>query len=74
MSVVEFSQQPQEMAGSFAGELDERRWSVISFDKCEAAGLTYADAMAMLNDLDKRNVAGLCIVTNTAAARLKTPE
>ena len=43
-------------------------WSVISFDKCEGAGLTYAEAFAKLGALEDQGIAGLCIVTDNAAA------
>ena len=80
MSVVEFSQQqketvePRAAPGMVESELDQQLWSVISFEKCETSGLTYSEAMAKLNDLERRDIAGLCIVTNDVAARLKTPK
>jgi hypothetical protein len=80
MSVVEFSQQQKETVelrgatGTVESELDQQLWSVISFEKCEASGLTYSEAMAKLNDLERNDIAGLCIVTNDVAARLKTPK
>jgi len=55
-------------------ELDEPIWSVISFEGVEAMGLAYEEAMRLLSDLDDRGVAGLSIVTNDAAARVKTQE
>ena len=72
MSVVEFS--TQETVSFAASELSDLLWSVVSFEKCEAAGLSYVDAVAKLDELDQKRIAGLCIVTNVAAARLKTPE
>ncbi|MBC7898926.1 MAG: hypothetical protein H7070_02635 [Saprospiraceae bacterium] len=51
-------------------ELTEPRWSVISFEKCEASGLSYADAMSKIDELDGRKVPGLCIVTDQAAAKV----
>lgn len=53
-------------------ELSLKRWAVISFDKCEASGLTYTGAMQRMAELDKQRIAGLCIVTDEAAARLNT--
>jgi len=53
-------------------ELDEPRWSVVSFDRREGAGLTYVQAIELLNELDSRKVAGLCIVTDRAAARMES--
>lgn len=51
-------------------ELAEARWSVISFEKCEAAGLTYEQAIKIREEFERQTVAGLSIVTNEAAARL----
>ena len=50
-------------------ELDAPIWSVVSFERTEASHLNYADAAAKLADLEKQHVAGLCIVTDDAAAR-----
>ena len=52
-------------------ELDEPRWAVISFDQCEAGGLTYKQAAALISELDSHGVAGLCIVTDEAAKKIK---
>ena len=52
-------------------ELEESRWSVVSFSRREAEGLTYRQAAARLADLDSHGVAGLCIVTDAAAARIR---
>ena len=52
-------------------ELDEPRWAVVSFDKSEAASLTYEEASDLMAELDSKGVAGLCIVTNDAARRIK---
>ena len=57
-------------ADTTESELDEPLWSVISFERCEAAGLTYADAVKRLAELEKRHVNGLCIVTDDAATRI----
>jgi hypothetical protein len=51
-------------------ELDEPIWSVVSFEKCEASGLTYSEAAAKLVELEARKVSGLCIVTGEAASRV----
>jgi len=48
------------------------RWSVLSFEKCEAAGLTYSDAFRKMSELEKKGVAGLCVVTDEAAERLES--
>lgn len=50
-------------------ELDLPLWSVVSFDKLEGSNLTYATAYNLLEELDSRKVAGLCLVTDEAASR-----
>lgn len=62
----------QEEAAAIKTELEEARWSVISFDRCEASGLDHESAANVLIELEKRGIAGLCIVTDEAAARLGT--
>lgn len=57
-----------------ASELDEPIWSVVSFERVEAVGLSYAQASKLMSELDGRKVPGLCIVANAAAARIKTQE
>jgi hypothetical protein len=52
-------------------ELLSKRWSVISFDICEASSLTYAEAIRQMAELEHQRIAGLCIVTDESAARLK---
>ena len=53
-----------------SSELDAAIWSVISFDRCEAAGLKYAQAVQKLKELEANKVLGLCIVTDDAAERV----
>lgn len=55
---------------NFPSELRESIWSVVSFEKCEASGLTYAEAEQKIKELETRNVSGLCIVTDEAADRI----
>lgn len=73
MSNTRISNQ-EEASVAFESELQEPLWSVVSFEKREAAGLTYSEAFNVLNDLDERGIPGLCIVTDEAASRIKTPE
>jgi hypothetical protein len=54
-----------------ASELDDPRWSLVSFDACEASGLTYLQAAALLVEKESAGVYGLCIVTDEASARMK---
>jgi hypothetical protein len=61
----------QEAETTNESELSESRWSVISFERCEASGLTYNQAAERLTELEKQKVTGLCIVTDEAAARIK---
>ena len=51
-------------------ELDMPQWSVVSFDKIEASGLTYAAAAKLMAELDAAGSYGLCILTNEAANRM----
>lgn len=53
-------------------ELDMPRWSVVSFDACEGAGLTYEAAEKLLSEKEAAGVYGLCIVTDEAAQRVGT--
>ena len=55
-----------------ASELDTPIWSVVSFDECEFSSLKYADAIAKMTELESRKVAGLCIVTDDVASRIKS--
>jgi len=51
-------------------ELDESRWSVVSFDRREGSRLSYAEAIALMKHLDTEKVTGLCIVTDEAAEHM----
>jgi hypothetical protein len=51
-------------------ELNDPRWSVVSFEARAAGNLTYAQATEKLAELAAQKVAGLCIITDEAAARL----
>ena len=51
-------------------ELAEPIWSVVSFDQLEAGGLTYEQAVNLMDELDANDINGLCIVTDSAADRL----
>ena len=53
------------------GELSMGMWSVVSFDKLEAGGLTYQQASEKLLELQASKTPGLCIITDSAAKRLK---
>ena len=57
-------------AEDFPAELREAVWSVVSFDKCEARNLSYAEAEQKLAELEAQKVSGLCIVTDETAARI----
>ena len=52
------------------GELSEKRWAVISERGCEASGMVYAEAAALMRQLDHEKVYGLCVVADTAARHL----
>ena len=56
---------------NFSGELSAPRWSVITFEKCAAKNLSYVEAAEKIQQLNRQKVAGLCIVTDETAERLK---
>jgi hypothetical protein len=62
--------QTGETENDVASELNEPRWSVVSFESVAVHGLTYADAKNWLEKLQKQDIAGLCVVTDEAAARI----
>lgn len=64
--------EPAEEPTMPVGELNQARWSVVSFDKCEAAGLTYAQAERKMDELLAASVYGLCIITDEAAKKVRT--
>jgi len=53
-----------------ASELAERRWAVMSERGCEATRLDYAASSQLVARLRGEGVRGLCVITETAAARL----
>ena len=55
---------------TITSELDMPRWSVVSFDVCEASGLTYSAAAKLMAEKEAAGVYGLCIVTDDAAANV----
>lgn len=70
--VNEKSETAQEIAPAedFPHELTEPLWAVITFEKCAANNLTYAEAEEKLRELETNKVSGLCIVTNEVAEKL----
>ena len=63
-----------EPADAPASELDEPRWSVVSFERCETSHLTFADARKKLSELEAAKIAGLCVVTYEVATRVTGPQ
>ncbi len=57
-------------AENVRSELEAPRWSVVSFEKCAAKNLTYAQAAEKLKQLKAKKVSGLCIITDEAAGRI----
>lgn len=71
MAVEEKENQTEsQVAEEISHELREHFWSVVSFEKSEANGLTYAEAEQKLTELAAQKVSGLCIITDEAAARI----
>jgi hypothetical protein len=60
---------PMEEPLPFPSELDQPRWSVITFDECAARGLSYDEAKRLVEQMSDE-VPGLCIVTDDAAQKL----
>lgn len=52
-------------------ELSEHMWSVVSFERVEASGLTYSEAADKIKECAEAGLTGLCLVTDTAAARMR---
>lgn len=67
---TENSTENQENAEQEKPELREARWSVISFDKCEARNLTYEEAERKIAELEAQKFSGLCIVTDEVATKM----
>ncbi len=61
-------------AENFSSELNEPRWSVVSFERRAAKNLTYAEAVEKLDRLAAKKVAGLCVITDEAAKRIVNGE
>ncbi|HYP49328.1 MAG TPA: hypothetical protein VEQ34_00195, partial [Pyrinomonadaceae bacterium] len=53
----------------FPSELDQPRWSVVTFNECAASSLSYAEATRLVVQLQDE-VPGLCIVTDEAARKM----
>ena len=73
MVACEFKEKMAEsgiMQDEVRSELDMPIWSVVSFERCEASGLTYAEAAKRLAELEARKVTGLCLVTNETASHI----
>ena len=68
MTMSEASEQREKLHS----ELDLPMWSVVSFDECEASGLTYHAAVEMMSEKEAAGVYGLCIVSDDAASRVRS--
>lgn len=67
-SLIEFIESDEpEVIGS---DIEQPIWSVVSFDRVEAGSLTYSQATQLIDELDAKRVAGLCIVTDAAASHI----
>lgn len=60
----------QKATETYRSELDLAQWSLVSFDKCEASGLSYDAAAKLMCEKEAAGVYGLCIVTDEAAAKV----
>lgn len=53
-------------------ELNKPIWAVINHQTSLATGMTYSEARNMVDNFTP-NIQGLCVVSNEAAARVKSP-
>lgn len=56
---------------NLSSELNEPRWSVVTFDESAANHLTYAAAVQKMAEFEAAGLSGLCIVTDETAARIR---
>jgi len=56
------------------GELDEKRWAVISERGCEATRIAYTEALELVRRLKGETLSGVCVITEQAASRLQPAE
>ena len=56
---------------NFSSELNEPRWSVVSFEMQLTGNLTYEQAAREMKEFKAKKVSGLCIITDEAAERIK---
>ena len=56
------------------GELDEKRWAVLSERGCEATSLTYMEAAEMMRRLAREKISGLCVISREAGTRVTLSE
>lgn len=66
---------PADKPGSkrtFSSELSEPQWSVVTFEKLAASGLTYDEAVIWAEKLAKQGANGICIVTDRAASHFNS--
>ena len=54
----------------FSSELQEPRWSLVSFETRLAGSLTYDEAAALMREYAGKRTSGLCIITDEAAAKI----
>lgn len=64
---LEFTDGAEAQAGS--SDLDQPKWSLVSFDGIEAGGLTYGQATRLIEALGDNGINGLAIITDNAASR-----
>ncbi len=64
--------EPEALVEDGPCELEEPRWSVVSFDRRVGGHLTYDQAAVLMAELDAKKIPGLCIVADEAAVRIKS--
>lgn len=57
-----------------SSEYSERHWSVVTYESVAVSNLTYDEALDWVKKLDEQKISGLCIVTDTAAQRIRSTD
>jgi len=60
----------EEPRSRMRSELEEPQWSVVSFSGLAAGGLTYSQAVRLIDTLAESGHHGLCVITDAAALQI----
>jgi hypothetical protein len=53
-------------------EMEQPRWSVVTYESVAISNLTYAEALDWVRKLDSQKISGICIVTDEAAIKISS--